>query len=450
MTEETQALALTNCCGVLVDSFKSGLFDENLQEQQDEVLALQAIFNTEDEQRLMILSEVSKDKEGLFSLQITICPKANDLIQVNLVLPSGQEEDVAAASAAPAKELNPPALGPDVPLNRSVSGWHWRGSFPVKYLSPLYLHSTLPPSYPSQNPPQFHLSCGWLSKDQLTSLSHEMENLWAEGSQMPILFTWVNWLEDNVLRHLGITDQLVLQPSIPDTEVEEETNIVPYIENMNEVIADMIRYNRRQLDIEFCKNLQECHVCYCEKPGEKFFRLFECKHHFCRDCMADFCLMHVQQGTVEALKCPDRGCNTIIPPYIVQAVMGPEAYQRWEQLLLQKTLDAMSDTVYCPRCNSLVITEAEEELHLARCPQCFFAFCTECQQGWHQGRNCVSDEQVLEDIQKKAPTGLSREEEKKYQELKRKAEEEMKSRMLMKNNIRNCPNCRIRVEKDGG
>ena len=44
----------------------------------------------------------------------------------------------------------------------------------------------------------------------------------------------------------------------------------------------------------------------------------------------------------------------------------------------------MSDTVYCPRCGSLVIKEEEEDSHLARCTVCFFAFCTLCNRSWHQ------------------------------------------------------------------
>uniref|UniRef100_A0A0B6ZMY6 RBR-type E3 ubiquitin transferase n=1 Tax=Arion vulgaris TaxID=1028688 RepID=A0A0B6ZMY6_9EUPU len=433
---------------LVTNSFRDGTFLENLQEQKDEVLALQSIFNTEDDEKLKILSEVSEDNEGLFTLLIKVCPiSAHDLIRVDLAVPTRPDENMAAAASA--DPLYPPFLGSNIQFNRSESGWHWQGSFSVKYLSPLYLQLTLPPSYPSTDPPECHLSCDWLTMDQLTSLSQAIDTLWNESCQMPVIYNWVHWLENTVLSHLGITDHLVLKPFMSQIEKDDKDE-VNLNEDIDQVIASLVQYNQEQRNIEFCKTLQECPLCFSEKPGEHFFRMIDCQHYYCHDCMAEFCEMHVKEGTVEALRCPDRECNTIIPPYIVQAVMVPEAYLRWEQLLLQKTLDAMSDTVYCPRCTSLVIAEAEEELHLACCSICYFSFCTQCQRSWHQGRNCITDQEVLETIQNRGTTVMNKREERKYQELLRKIEEEIESRTTMKGNVRTCPSCKARVEKIGG
>ena len=56
------------------------------------------------------------------------------------------------------------------------------------------------------------------------------------------------------------------------------------------------------MDIEFCQTNHECHVCYDEKPGIQFFRMSDCEHKFCHDCMAAFCELHVTDGTVEELR----------------------------------------------------------------------------------------------------------------------------------------------------
>ncbi len=42
----------------------------------------------------------------------------------------------------------------------------------------------------------------------------------------------------------------------------------------------------------------------------------------------------------------------------------------------------MRDMVYCPRCQSLVLEDAE---HLAHCPSCLFVFCALCSESWHPG-----------------------------------------------------------------
>ncbi|GFO18180.1 E3 ubiquitin-protein ligase rnf14 [Plakobranchus ocellatus] len=193
-----------------------------------------------------------------------------------------------------------------------------------------------------------------------------------------------------------------------------------------------------------------CEVCYDEFPGTQFFKMNECSHAFCHTCMQAFCELHITAGTVEELRCPTQKCDSIVPPYIIQTVLPEEAYDRWEKLLLQKTLDSMEDTVYCPRCGNVVIVEEEKELNLAHCPLCFFAFCTLCERVWHQGRSCETEEDLLEDLQQRDTSGMTHAVQRKFEELRKKLETEMKTKATVKKSTRPCPKCKIPVEKIGG
>ncbi|GFR90978.1 E3 ubiquitin-protein ligase RNF14 [Elysia marginata] len=440
-------------------SFMEDKYVENLQDQRDEVFALQEIFNTGEDEKLKVLSQVTDEKDSLYTLLIAINPKPTQgAIRVNVIVQAEVDRDEeddevlgAAAAVATTSKPKPPPLARDVPLCRSISGQRWQGTFEVKFLLPFNLLVTFPPTYPSSGPPSFHLSCAWLTPVQLEAVECMLHTLWSEAGNMPVVFTWVDWLENNCLEHLAIKDDLVLQSALPVGEALESDDVTSPEEDLGATIAAMTRYNQEKLNEEFCQTIHLCEVCYDEYPGTQFFRILECSHAFCHTCMQAFCEMHTIAGTVEELRCPTPKCDSILPPYIIQAVLSEEAYERWEKLLLQKTIDAMEDTVYCPRCDNVVIVEEDRESNLAHCPLCFFAFCTQCERGWHQGRSCETEEEMLENLEKQATGGnQNRALAAKLQELRRKMEEEIESKRMKKKVANKCPVCKIPVEKIGG
>lgn len=114
---------------------------------------------------------------------------------------------------------------------------------------------------------------------------------------------------------------------------------------------------------------------------------------FCVKCMETLCRMHVKDGSLFQLVCPGSKCKASIPPYVLKKLLTEEEFERWDRLLLQKTLDSMSDVVYCPKC---VIGCVEDEDNTAQCPECSFIFCSFCQGPWHPGKQCLTPEQKIQ------------------------------------------------------
>jgi E3 ubiquitin-protein ligase RNF14 len=129
--------------------------------------------------------------------------------------------------------------------------------------------------------------------------------------------------------------------------------------------------------------------------GSNFIEL-PCQHLFCVKCLETLCRMHVKEGSVFQLICPETKCSASIPLYLLKKLLSEEEFERWDRLSLQKALDSMSDIVYCPRCG---IGCLEDEDKNAQCLKCSFIFCSSCKDPRHPGKHCLTIEQKMQDPQ---------------------------------------------------
>lgn len=101
------------------------------------------------------------------------------------------------------------------------------------------------------------------------------------------------------------------------------------------------------------------------------------------------------------MRCPEPGCRRPLAPYVVKELLGEAGYARWEELLLQRTLDRMEDVVYCPRCEVVCI---EDKDHCAQCSNCLYVFCSFCQDSWHPGSECLDPHERLRVLERRKGT----------------------------------------------
>ena len=326
-----------------------------------------------------------------------------------------QENGVGASSAGVAEVNNGSMPSPEPSPNslsrcskpgfsRSLSLQHWHVTADIRHLTPIHMTCTFPPLYPTEYPPKFSLACLWVTQSQIQGLEDKLMQLWTETPNLPIVFTWADWLQNYAYEYLRLDSHLVLKESelsepVPQPEEENEASnsqefkqSEKFNTKLETALLTIFEYDLEMQRQTFRQGRHLCEICFDQREGAEFHYLDECRHFFCTECLKAHCGLHVDSGTVLNLLCPSHDCKTAIPPEILQEVLDAEKFARWERLLLSKTLDVMGDVVYCPRCNVAVVVDEDESSKLGHCANCFFAFCTECYELWHHGRPCFEDE----------------------------------------------------------
>lgn len=369
----------------------------------------------------------------------------------------------------------------------------------VEYLPPLNLFFELPESYPSASPPAFLLSCNWLSLSQISLLCKKLEDLWKDGNGEVILYGWIQFLEEEVLSFLDITDTLDItrlsvyqrrktsnpclsnekknalddsggNSCVPKADkVGDQVSLKPCISGGNgsidframldltngRMLFTMLEeYNKSKVEDAFNDAWFTCKVCFKEKQGSRFIRFKECNHLYCKECMQSYFEIQIKDGNVGALNCPEEKCNSEAHAMQVKELVDAKLFARYDELLLSRSLDTMPDVTYCPRkfCQSPLI--AESGSNMGRCPQCSFVFCMFCRMVYHGIAPCNFKSAEKREICTKYLNSQGEEKELLERRYGKKVlqclVENALSEEWVDSNSKKCPHCNASIEKTDG
>ncbi|KAJ8277579.1 hypothetical protein GJAV_G00076920 [Gymnothorax javanicus] len=413
---------------------------ENQEAQEDELLALASIYDQEEFHR-----------EGSAHGEVRICPD----------LPRDFKVHIKAG-------------------NKSLE-------HEVSFLPPLVLKFELPADYPSKSSPLFTLGCKWLSKVQLAAVCRQLDELWQESLGNVVLFSWIQFLREEVLNYLQISSPLELpsewdrsstgahevgagqdpleQPG-PEASLQADSD--------SDLLLQVLDFDTAQRQKAFHSQAFDCGICFMMKLGSDCFCFRECQHVYCLDCTREYFKVLIREGTVKSLKCPQSECSSEATPAEVKELVGEDLFGRYDRLLLQSSLDSMADVTYCPRLTCATAVMVDPSDFSALCSACRYAFCSRCRQAYHGLAPCMGTEprERREDTSQEPYASLPQKEdglrglwedydngskerkkllEKRYgKSVLRDRVENALSHNWVENNTKKCPRCSAAIQKNGG
>lgn len=329
----------------------------------------------------------------------------------------------------------------------------------ARWMPTIFLEFILPEKYPTRDAPAFVLTCDWLSNSHLSALCARLDNMWNASRSSgaisePIVFDWTEWLKLSAMEETLVNADGVLNLSKKGLGwagdgFELDPRGVATARDAREAEFSILRADAIGRRREFLASEDNvCGTCFADDVRGVDMRRVSasCGHRFCVECVTRMARVHVRDGTVNELVCPDPDCSSSMDPQTLREVLDDEEFTKYEALALSKALDAMQDLVYCPRCEHPTI---EDEDHCGRCPSCLYAFCSLCRSTWHaRSEPCLSPAQRLAVLE-----GRKRGDSHMSEEALRKFREEMadaSAAAYVARNGRTCPDCRQGIEKNEG
>ncbi|KAL3819101.1 hypothetical protein ACJIZ3_005006 [Penstemon smallii] len=173
-----------------------------------------------------------------------------------------------------------------------------------------------------------------------------------------------------------------------------------------------------------------CEICTEDKEKQEMFEIEGCPHSFCLICISK----HVEsklQDNIIFISCPGENCKNIIEPSLLKSIVPKNIIARWEEALSESTI-LDSQKYYCPfkDCSEILLNDNDEGIVIteSECPRCRRLFCAQCNVPWHPGLDCKNFRKSNQDKREKETLRLLAK-EKKWKE---------------------CPNCKVFVDKTEG
>mmetsp|Transcript_547 Transcript_547/g.654 ORF Transcript_547/g.654 Transcript_547/m.654 type:complete len:638 (+) Transcript_547:37-1950(+) len=170
-----------------------------------------------------------------------------------------------------------------------------------------------------------------------------------------------------------------------------------------------------------------CLICGDEKLANECTAL-RCKHRFCNSCWSQYLEMKIgEKQQACKLCCPAAGCNLFVGERLVKRLVSKASFAKYKRFITQSFVEENTYVSWCPRagCTRAISADAVEG-SIVKC-DCGFRFCFTCHNEAHLPATCYM-----------------------VRDWNNKCIDDSETIHWIGANTKDCPKCRIAVEKNGG
>ncbi|KAI1731489.1 IBR domain, a half RING-finger domain-containing protein [Ditylenchus destructor] len=205
----------------------------------------------------------------------------------------------------------------------------------------------------------------------------------------------------------------------------KETLLEKFYESQN---ADKLFRNARLLEpdkpLKTSSRAQQCKICF----NTRQLTGLQCSHLFCRECWAGYLSCKIVDEGCPYVSCPQHKCDFILDDDKVLSLIDKEQVKlAYNRLVLNSYVESNSLLKWCPGTGcGRIVKVSHAESRPVKC-DCGFIFCYQCSEHWHEPVSCPLLKRWL-----------------------KKCSDDSETSNWLNANTKDCPQCKVTIEKDGG
>lgn len=150
---------------------------------------------------------------------------------------------------------------------------------------------------------------------------------------------WISFLQDEAFEFLSILSPLDLSHVLSHRHerrtrkndggrkskhkpVKYDMRGIQDIASQHLLLPALLEYDKQERQRQFDKTVFACKVCFQDKLGALCTFFFGCDHVYCKECMAEYFVVQIEDGNVKGLYCPEDKCDSQAHPSQVTTIIN--------------------------------------------------------------------------------------------------------------------------------